>query len=130
MNTSTGTCHYVSPEVLTGSYDKSCDLWSAGCVLYVCLCGYPPFCGDDDSDVLKAVISGKFDFDDDIWDTISKEGKDLVKKLIARPEKRLTAGEALEHKWFSLFEDKSKPQYLKKTNVKAFKGFMKTHKLQ
>ena len=31
---------------------------------------------------------------------IEKEAKDLIKKLICKPEKRLTAQEALEHKWF------------------------------
>ena len=46
------------------------------------------------------VQKGKFDFDGEEWDEISKEAKDLIKKLICRPEKRLTAQEALNHKWF------------------------------
>lgn len=38
--------------------------------------------------------------DGEEWDEISKEAKNLVKKLITKPEKRLTAQEALDHKWF------------------------------
>lgn len=46
------------------------------------------------------VQKGVFDFDGEEWEEVSKEAKDLIKKLIAKPEVRLTAQEALEHKWF------------------------------
>lgn len=104
-----GTRSYISPEVLIGNYDKSCDLWSAGCVLYTCLCGYPPFYGDDDDAVKRNIAKGKFEMEDEVWVSISKEAKDLIKKLIAKPERRLTADEALKHKWFKMLESFEKP---------------------
>ena len=77
----------------------SCDMWSAGCMLYILLCGYPPFYGDDNNEILAMVQSGKFDFDGEEWDDVSSDAKDLISKLITKPERRLTADEALQHKW-------------------------------
>jgi len=85
--------------VLTGSYDNSCDMWSAGCILYILLCGYPPFYGDDDQEILRSVIKGEFEFQGEEWLEVSDQDKDLIKHLIFKPEKRLSAEEALNHDW-------------------------------
>jgi serine/threonine protein kinase len=48
MSNPVGTAYYMSPELLKGEYDRSCDIWSIGIVAYILLCGYPPF--NDDTD--------------------------------------------------------------------------------
>lgn len=78
MKTRAGTPYYISPEVLAGNYDVSCDMWSAGCMLYILLCGYPPFYGDNNQEILQMVSKGKFDFDGEEWDDISDDAKDLI----------------------------------------------------
>lgn len=95
MKTKVGTPYYISPDVLSGNYDLSCDIWSAGCILYIMLCGYPPFNGDSDDEILKNVQKGEVRFDEEEWSEISKDAKDLIKRMITKPEKRLTAIEAL-----------------------------------
>lgn len=131
MNTRAGTPNYISPEVLAGNYSIECDCWSAGCILYILLCGYPPFYGDDDQEILQMVAKGKFDFDGEEWDDISREAKDLIKKLICKPEKRLTAQEALEHKWFkkALKHEQVKPISFGKKRIESFRKFNTSNKM-
>jgi len=124
MNTRAGTPYYISPEVLAGNYDLSCDMWSAGCILYILLCGYPPFYGDDNQEILQMVSKGEFDFDGEEWDEVSNEAKDLIKKLITKPERRLTAQEALDHKWIKALTKKSiNKEVIKKLNIHSMKKF-------
>lgn len=132
MNTRAGTPNYISPEVLAGNYSIDCDCWSAGCILYILLCGYPPFFGDDDQEILQMVAKGKFDFDGEEWLDVSKEAKDLIKKLICKPERRLTAQEALDHKWFkkALKHEQTKPITFGKERFQRFKSYNQTNKMQ
>ncbi|CRG99828.1 calcium-dependent protein kinase 3, putative [Plasmodium relictum] len=101
MKTKAGTPYYVAPQVLTGSYDYKCDIWSAGVLFYILLCGYPPFYGDSDNEILSRVKKGKYSFKGKEWANISEEAKDLIQNcLIMDPEKRISASEALKHPWF------------------------------
>jgi len=56
MHTIVGTPYYVAPEVLKGNYDFACDIWSLGVILFIMLCGYPPFEGDNNKEIFKNVL--------------------------------------------------------------------------
>ena len=53
---------YVAPEVLNGSYDEKCDIWSCGVILYILLCGYPPFPGKNENEIFEKIKVGKLRF--------------------------------------------------------------------
>ena len=91
--------------------------------MYILLCGYPPFYGDDDQEILRMVKKGVFDFDGEEWDDVSNEAKDLIKNLICKPERRLTAEEALQHNWIRSLAKNSKTEKLAKLNLDAIKKF-------
>ena len=65
-------------------------------ILYILLCGYPPFNGPTDELIIQKVKSGKFTTDEEEWSKISPDAKDLVKKLLTfNPQKRIDAKGAL-----------------------------------
>ncbi len=60
------------------NYDEKCDVWSCGIILFISLCGYPPFSGRNEEEILKKVKIGKFKFDPEDWDHISNDAKTLI----------------------------------------------------
>ncbi|KAL1918089.1 uncharacterized protein VTP21DRAFT_3355 [Calcarisporiella thermophila] len=108
MATLCGTPNYVAPEVLSPNnvrrYHKEVDMWSLGVMLYICLCGFPPFSEDLAPPALHVqILKGMYDMPSPYWDNISKEAKDLVRKLLTvSPSKRITVEEALEHPWMKM----------------------------
>ena len=126
MSKVNGTPYYIAPEVLNEVYDEKCDIWSAGVIFYILLCGYPPFNGESDKEIMEAVKKGEFDFPEEEWDVITEEGKDLIKKMLTYdPKKRLSANQVLSHPWFSTFKGKKKTDKKKAQsaldNMKRFK---------
>jgi calcium-dependent protein kinase len=97
-----GSPHYIAPEVLFENYDEKCDVWSCGIILYILLCGYPPFEGENESEILDNIKKGKFSFPNEDWSNISKEAKDLISEMLKfNPQERLSASGCLMHKWFN-----------------------------
>jgi len=104
LETSCGTPDYVAPEVITaeGTYDKSVDLWSAGVITYVLLCGFSPFLSSTQTGLFEKIIKCEYDFPDPEWTNISDAAKDFVRKLLIKdPGKRMTAAECLQHPWLN-----------------------------
>lgn len=125
-----GTPYYIAPDVLNKSYTEKCDIWSLGVILYILLVGYPPFNGSDDKKIIDAVKKGKYTLDEPEWDDVSEEAVDLVRKCLTYDaDKRISAGEALEHAWFKKFAkaDKVKKSLASKAlnNLKNFRAEQK-----
>lgn len=75
--------------------------------------GLSPFAGECDVETMGNVTVGKYDFNDEAFDTVSSDCIDFITKLLMKEHSvRLTAKEALRHKWV-----KRKPQY-QPTNAK------------
>ncbi|KHJ99677.1 kinase domain protein [Oesophagostomum dentatum] len=117
-----GSAEFMAPEVVDAfvndalRYDKRCDMWSLGVILYIMLCGYAPFqgeCDDEDcgwsegqpcddcqQELFRRIQCGEYDFPEEEWGMISAEAKHLVSSLLVKNvSERLTANEVLDHPW-------------------------------
>ncbi|KAF1878002.1 hypothetical protein Lal_00041751 [Lupinus albus] len=76
FNDEVGSPYYVAPEILLKRYGPEADVWSAGIIIYILLCGLPPFWGESEADIFEAILHGEADFTSDPWPTISESAKD------------------------------------------------------
>jgi len=111
-NIQAGTPYYIAPEVLNASetrgtsYGKECDIWSLGVILYIMLCGYPPFYGESDQEIYDRIKKGFETLDDrypaEDWDTISSSAQDLIQQMLTfKPQNRPTADVCRNHAWIT-----------------------------
>ncbi|PON98383.1 Calcium dependent protein kinase [Trema orientale] len=95
-----GSPYYLAPEILQRHYGPEADIWSAGVIIYILLCGVPPFWAETENEIFEEVLHGDLDFSSDPWPSVSESAKDLVKRMLIRdPKRRLTAHEVLCHPW-------------------------------
>ncbi|KAL1226116.1 Calcium-dependent protein kinase 19 [Cardamine amara subsp. amara] len=95
-----GSAYYVAPEVLKRNYGKAIDIWSAGVILYILLCGNPPFWAETDKGIFEEILRGEIGFESKPWPSISESAKDLVRNMLKYdPKKRFTAAQVLDHPW-------------------------------
>ncbi|THC98683.1 hypothetical protein EYZ11_001817 [Aspergillus tanneri] len=104
-----GTPSYVAPEILQESrrrkYTKAVDVWSLGVVLYICLCGFPPFSDElytreNPYTLAQQIKMGRFDYPSPYWDSVGDIALDLIDRMLTvEVDKRITVEECLEHPW-------------------------------
>ncbi|CAD8051703.1 unnamed protein product [Paramecium primaurelia] len=96
-----GTPMYMAPEVIKGSYDEKCDIWSLGVLLFTLLSGHLPFHGETKEELYDNIQKANISFTSTIWSHISSEAKDLIKKMLSKqPGLRPNSKEVLKHSWF------------------------------
>ncbi|OAF71166.1 hypothetical protein A3Q56_01087 [Intoshia linei] len=115
-----GTPDYIAPEVISvltttnAYYDKRCDIWSFGVVLYQMLCGRIPFngdcksncdwkhggeCADCESLTFEQILKGHLSFFGE-WRYVNSTAKDLIRAMLTvDPKYRTTASKILKHSW-------------------------------
>lgn len=98
-----GTPTYVAPEILAETgYGLKVDVWAAGVIMYILLCGYPPFVSlnNDQEKLFDCILSGQYDFPDEYWSDVSLLAKELISNMLQlAPELRFSAEDVLDHPW-------------------------------
>ncbi|CAH1378048.1 hypothetical protein MTP99_019422 [Tenebrio molitor] len=103
------TPYYVAPEVLgPEKYDKSCDVWSLGVIMYILLCGFPPFYSNHglaiSPGMKNRIRMGQYTFPNPEWQNVSQDAKDLINGMLnIDPAKRLTIEQVMSNRWIAQY---------------------------
>ncbi|OEH75482.1 calmodulin-domain protein kinase [Cyclospora cayetanensis] len=144
MKDKIGTAYYIAPEVLHGTYDEKCDVWSTGVILYILLSGKANRAGKEErwgeGEGRSCLSSGFIDVSGLFalspykplkWKKVSEPAKDLIRKMLAYvPTMRISARDALEHEWLKKTDadtDSIDVPSLESTilNIRQFQGTQK-----
>ncbi len=129
MKSKVGTLYYISPEIIKGNYDEKCDIWACGVILFILLCGYPPFTGSNDKEVYNIITQVKYDFNQPTWKNVSKYAKDLIKNMLTLAKNRYTAKQVLNSKWLEIklkdANEENMNYYLDYKHIAKYKTFNK-----
>ena len=107
LRTACGSPSYAAPEMLGGRRYAgiTIDIWASGIILYAMVCGYLPFDDDDNQELYRKIMKGKFD----IPAFVSKPVADLIKKILTtNPSKRITIDGIKNHPWFGTYKGYTK----------------------
>uniref|UniRef100_A0A3B4E628 Serine/threonine-protein kinase DCLK2 n=1 Tax=Pygocentrus nattereri TaxID=42514 RepID=A0A3B4E628_PYGNA len=98
-----GTPTYVAPEIIAESgYGLKVDIWAAGVITYILLCGFPPFRSENNQqeDLFDQILQGHLEFPSPYWDNITHSAKELIGRMLqVNVEARYTAEDVLCHPW-------------------------------
>uniref|UniRef100_A0A915JKZ6 non-specific serine/threonine protein kinase n=1 Tax=Romanomermis culicivorax TaxID=13658 RepID=A0A915JKZ6_ROMCU len=100
-----GTPTYVAPEILTESgYGSKIDIWASGVIMYIMLCGFPPFVSvsNNQEELFELILTGNYTFPKPYWNHVSATAKMLIQGMLEMSEhRRFSAAEALSHVWIT-----------------------------
>jgi len=108
LKTRCGTPAFVAPEILVGNaYGVQSDMWSAGCLIYMLIGGYPPFQDESHRGLFRKIRAADFTFHDMYWSNVSLHAKQLISKLLTvDPQIRLTSSQSLLTTWLEVPEER------------------------
>jgi calcium-dependent protein kinase len=132
MHTFLGTAFYIAPEVISGEYTEKCDVWSIGVILYIMLCGKPPFSGKSLDEIFSKIQKSEPKFEGSAWRQVSESCKSLLRKTLEKSsKKRISISELFYDPWLStrskdLVADRAQARRV----FDQFMHFKTTNKLQ
>ncbi|XP_014855485.1 PREDICTED: serine/threonine-protein kinase 33 isoform X1 [Poecilia mexicana] len=103
LTDSCGTLLYMAPEMMSGrGYSHWCDVWSIGVIMFMLLCGEPPFHSKSKERLVRKIMRKQVKFTQPIWATVSDGGKYVLTCLLKTdPAYRLSAHQLLDHPWIT-----------------------------